>query len=657
MKKFVSCVLMLAMFLSLALFGGWGGKAFAGLPEDRIGSYVLTELIMEGEDYTELLKSANIEFTLELNADGTGRLAEGEDVLELTWDDKNVYDDLGVAVPYTFDNGILILTEDDMIMTFKKVDEELSKEPGEPIEESIVDTWVGTLELKPFLVEEVPELEELLDSAPASVNLEMREDGTYTLTLDATIMLPNLKTALYAYLEQMCKEKGLTVAELEEQAGKSLDELIEEALQEMDLSELNQSLDGVYEENNGQVTWDPGAGETKGLFTGDTLIFSVEGFGEVMLTRGSIYGKWVAGLKLLDFLGEEDEELKALLGDMEMQVVLELRSDETFTMSMDAEEIMPALRLALRSYLETSLAESGIDAETLFAMTGQSLDDLLDDALAESMDSSEMSYAISGTYKVEGQEIVLTAENNNDTKGTLKGSSLAFDVEDFGELTFKHTVNEDVLAKSEGVMSYAEYVAAELDSEVVIEAYVMDHQSWWDDSITVYAQDGEGAYFIYNMACSEKDAELLVPGQKIRVTGYKSEWSGEIEITDATFEFVKGSYSFRPEDVTELLGTDELIEKQNRLVSVKGAEVAASDGGAAFLYGWDGSGSDGSDLYFQVKVDGETYTFVVESYLRGPGTEVYEAVKELQVGDTVNLTGYLYWYEGPQPHVIGITVK
>ena len=61
------------------------------------------------------------------------------------------------------------------------------------------------------------------------------------------------------------------------------------------------------------------------------------------------------------------------------------------------------------------------------------------------------------------------------------------------------------------VMSYEEYMAAELDSKVVIEASVQAKQSWWEDKATVYAQDEDGAYFLYNMACSEEDYEKLVP--------------------------------------------------------------------------------------------------------------------------------------------------
>lgn len=208
------------------------------------------------------------------------------------------------------------------------------------------------------------------------------------------------------------------------------------------------------------------------------------------------------------------------------------------------------------------------------------------------------------------------------------------------------------------VMSYADYVAADLDSEVVVETYVQAKQSWWEDKATVYTQDEDGAYFLYNMACSEADYELLTPGTKIRVTGYKSEWAGEVEIVDATFEIIDGNYVAEATDVTDLLGTDDLINLQNQYVSFTGMTVeAANDNGDAFMYNWDGSGEEGSDLYFNVSYNGATYTFTVESYLCGPGTDVYEAVKALNVGDTVDMEGFLYWYEGVNPHITSVTVK
>ncbi len=211
--------------------------------------------------------------------------------------------------------------------------------------------------------------------------------------------------------------------------------------------------------------------------------------------------------------------------------------------------------------------------------------------------------------------------------------------------------------KSEGVMTYAEYIAADVDTEVVIETYVQAKQSWWEDQATVYTQDEDGAYFLYNMTCSEEDYEKLTVGTKIKVTGYKSEWSGEVEIIDATFEIEEGSYIAEALDVTDLLGTDELIDHQNEYVSFTGMTVEDSGDGAAFLYSWDGSGSDGDDLYFNVSLNGETYTFTVESYLCDNTTDVYAAVTNLQVGDVIDMEGFLYWYEGVNPHITSVTVQ
>ena len=66
------------------------------------------------------------------------------------------------------------------------------------------------------------------------------------------------------------------------------------------------------------------------------------------------------------------------------------------------------------------------------------------------------------------------------------------------------------------VMTYEEYVAAELDSQVIVDCYVQATQSWWEDKITVYAADEDGAYFIYELACAEEDAAFLADGAGAR---------------------------------------------------------------------------------------------------------------------------------------------
>ncbi len=228
-------------------------------------------------------------------------------------------------------------------------------------------------------------------------------------------------------------------------------------------------------------------------------------------------------------------------------------------------------------------------------------------------------------------------------------------------LVFVGCGKEDPNAKSEGVMTYEEYANAAVEEKVVIEAYVQAKQKWNSEyqNGTLYLADPSGAYFVYRIACGEDTYNKLEKGTKVKVEGYKAEWAGEVEIIDATLEIIDGSWIAEPKDVTSLLGSEDLIKSQNQLVSFKGMTVAASTDAngneAAYLYGWDGSGQEGDDLYFNVSVDGKTYNFVVESDLCGSSSEVYAAVKALKVGDKIDLEGFLYWYEGVNPHIISVT--
>ncbi|MCR5675251.1 MAG: hypothetical protein K6G16_06015 [Lachnospiraceae bacterium] len=214
---------------------------------------------------------------------------------------------------------------------------------------------------------------------------------------------------------------------------------------------------------------------------------------------------------------------------------------------------------------------------------------------------------------------------------------------------------EDV--KGEGVMTHAEYLAADVDDEVTVETYVQAKQSWWEDKATLYTQDQDGAYFIYDAACSEDDYAKLTPGTKIRVTGFKAEWNGEIEIAEGKITIEDGNYIAPALDATSLLGTDKLLDHQNEFVSFSGLTIEDKGNGQAFFYNWDNSGTQGDDLYFDASVDGKTYSFTVESYLCDQNTDVYKAVENLKVGDKIDCEGFLYWYEGANPHITKVTVK
>jgi len=201
-------------------------------------------------------------------------------------------------------------------------------------------------------------------------------------------------------------------------------------------------------------------------------------------------------------------------------------------------------------------------------------------------------------------------------------------------------------AKGEGVMTYAEYADADLYTEVTIEAYVQATQSWWDNKITVYAQDDVGGYFIYEMVCTEEDAAKLTEGAKIRVKGEKIEYAGEVEIgTNPTFELLEGTYVAEAKDLTAVLGTDEIASYMNQKATFKGLKLEKLE----HKYG-----EPGDDIYVTLSKDGTSYDFVVERYLTDEDTEVYQAVGDLSEGDVIDVVGFLYWYEGPYAHITNI---
>lgn len=210
-------------------------------------------------------------------------------------------------------------------------------------------------------------------------------------------------------------------------------------------------------------------------------------------------------------------------------------------------------------------------------------------------------------------------------------------------------------------LSYAEYAAIEVveggeQVAVEVEFYVQAAQSWWFDSdaghgkITVYGQDRDGAYFAYEMKCDEADAAKLTAGTKINVKGYKTVWSGEYEIVDATFTFVKDAdtYIAPAKDLTDKLGADDLIKYQNQFASFKGLTVSKIE--------YQG-GEPGKDIYVTVSLNDKEYSFCVESYLTGPNSNVYKEVGALKAGDVIDVEGYVYWYQGVNTHITSVTVK
>ncbi|MCC8162002.1 MAG: hypothetical protein LIO86_02250 [Lachnospiraceae bacterium] len=256
--------------------------------------------------------------------------------------------------------------------------------------------------------------------------------------------------------------------------------------------------------------------------------------------------------------------------------------------------------------------------------------------------------------------LALTACGSSDSSSSTVETE---ETEDTAEEETDETSEEEETADA-AVMTYTSYMDAEVDSEVTVEAYVQAKQSLSEDgTVTFYMQDEDGGYLVYEAECSDEDYERLEAGTKVRVTGYKSEWSGETGVTNATLEILddEDSYVAAAVDVTSLLADDTLSDYLNRFVSFSGMTIEAStdaDGNeVAFLYEADGSGEAGSDLYFNVSLDGETYTFMVASSLCDEDSEVYQAVTAFETGDVIDMEGFLYWSDGALPQITSVTVS
>ena len=110
MKRIVALALVLTMVFALAACGGAGGGA-------KPGTYTLTKMIVDGEDYTSMLGMLGMEVTMVLNDDGTGYMDMYNEHMDITWDAKNISLD-GDAQAYTVDGDEITMTEGETTMTF-----------------------------------------------------------------------------------------------------------------------------------------------------------------------------------------------------------------------------------------------------------------------------------------------------------------------------------------------------------------------------------------------------------------------------------------------------------------------------------------------------------------------------------------------------------
>ena len=186
---------------------------------------------------------------------------------------------------------------------------------GNDPKEKLVGTWSGQVDVMEQVVERIrltaPEIADELGMENFYIPLEMefREDDTYTLTVDqekldqsVDELIQKAVDATLVYMEQMLKEQGITdmtVDEVLAQSGmdrESFTDLMEQSMGNLSSSVVQQiQTEGQYRlEGNQMYTSDdkdtePGSdGATPYTLDGDKLNmdFSNVSLGEVTFTRG-----------------------------------------------------------------------------------------------------------------------------------------------------------------------------------------------------------------------------------------------------------------------------------------------------------------------------------------------------------------------------------
>lgn len=389
-------------------------------------------------------------------------------------------------------------------------------------------------------------------------------------------------------------------------------------------------------------------------FDGDNFSITMTIQGETMLTAaidGTVYYS-IPGSKL-SFEATE-EQLADLAGQMDISGDIGIADFETLTLTEEnGKQIVTATNMKADS-------KSKID-EALGGITGTG------SLGVEFTDISYVATTSGGKYETAvvsfGFAIPVSAEQTVNVEASINcaftydGVTVAApaDAAEYKSVSYDLVFGE--------TMTHEEYLAAGVDQKVIVSGTVHAKQSWWDNKAIIYLEDYDGAYLLYNLPCTEAEYNELVPGTYIKVVGYTSEYKGLYEIIDAEFMIQGEGYvsDFMAHEFTEEFNTltdDELKAYQAMTIHFDNATVVAKvdDAGNehAFFYGWNGAGSEGGDIYFDVQIGDRVVTMVIESYLTADGTEVYEAAQALKVGDVIDISGYLYWYDGPQPHVVVI---
>ena len=112
MKKLVALALVIVMVVAMVACGG-GGK------DPAVGTWKLTGMFMDGQDYSAYLGLLGMEMTLTLNEDGTGTMDAMGESINITWSDGKITNE-GESIPFSVDGDKLTMEEDGTQLVFTR---------------------------------------------------------------------------------------------------------------------------------------------------------------------------------------------------------------------------------------------------------------------------------------------------------------------------------------------------------------------------------------------------------------------------------------------------------------------------------------------------------------------------------------------------------
>ncbi len=239
------------------------------------------------------------------------------------------------------------------------------------------------------------------------------------------------------------------------------------------------------------------------------------------------------------------------------------------------------------------------------------------------------------------QQYPVTIWQELSTEKTVKMTATVAKDEDTFTKEFNFTVPKLT------VLTFDQYVAKAANDIVSIKGYIQAKEPYSTQykNTSVYVKDhtGKGGYDAYQLKCTEDEYNnVLKLGTSIIVTGKKTVYSGLYEFTGGCTFRLSGDAAVTPTytDITnDIKNGVDLTKYQGWLVKYDNAEI------------WSIAKDAKGNIDIVMDVNGKKVNSRVNTYITPTTSDEYKAIEalKLKVGQFVNFTGVMSWYNSAQP--------